>query len=162
MSDDLVVVNMARRDYGFAGVDERFPGGVVHGGQLLLAGDPRVQAAPHQWVAVGTADVATAMLIESMGGMATYDRLATKLGPVVAARDEQPRLDRRRINRGRGRPRGSHAVPRDQILATNARLRRSYGRPPTQEELAKALEPPVTVRTLRTYLQVYELGWPIE
>jgi hypothetical protein len=64
--------------------------------------------------------------------------------------------------RARGRPKGSRAVTRDQILATFGQLRTQYGRAPTQPELCRRLEPRIEVRTLRDALHAYGLPWPIE
>ena len=64
--------------------------------------------------------------------------------------------------RARGRPKGSRAVTRDQIMTTFRELRTQYGRPPTQAELCRRLEPPIEVRTLKDALDAYNLPWPIE
>ena len=53
-------------------------------------------------------------------------------------------------------------MPRDQIVERFRSLRANYGRNPTQSELAKNLEPPITVRTLGQHLDAYGLDWPIE
>lgn len=64
--------------------------------------------------------------------------------------------------RTRGRPKGSRSVTRDQIVTTFRELRTQYGRPPTQSELCRRLEPRIEVRTLREALDAYSLPWPIE
>ncbi len=64
--------------------------------------------------------------------------------------------------RARGRPKGSRAVTRDQIVTTFGKLRTQYGRAPTQAELCLRLEPRIEVRTLRDALGAYSLRWPIE
>jgi hypothetical protein len=63
--------------------------------------------------------------------------------------------------RKRGRPKGTRIVPRDKLLEVFRALRVNYGRNPTQEELVANLEIE-TVRTLQSYLDAYELPWPIE
>jgi hypothetical protein len=64
--------------------------------------------------------------------------------------------------RARGRPKGSRTVTRDQILTTFRQLRTQFGRPPTQPELCRRLEPRIEVRTLREAMDAYGLPWPIE
>lgn len=86
----------------------------------------------------------------------TYAGLARALP--TATPDPQPPP----IRRARGRPKGSRAVTRDQILTTFRQLRTQYGRPPTQPELCRRLEPRIEVRTLREALDAYRLSWPIE
>lgn len=160
MSPDRVVVAMARIDYAGPRVQERFFTGVVKEGQLLLADDPLVQGSPTHWVPVGTADAATATLIQNLGRTATYQLLASKLGPLDP--DPPPASPPQTPVRRRGRPKGTRSVPKNQIVERFWSLRASYGRNPTQGELAENLEPPITVRTLGEHLDAYGLDWPIE
>jgi hypothetical protein len=60
-----------------------------------------------------------------------------------------------------GRPPGSRAVGRDQIVAKYRELRNRLGRQPLQSELAANLDN-VPVRTLYEWLKAYGLPWPIE
>ena len=62
----------------------------------------------------------------------------------------------------RGRPKGSRSVPRQQIIDVFRSLRKNYGRPPTQVELATNLSPRIERRTLQAHLKAYGLPWPIE
>ncbi len=62
----------------------------------------------------------------------------------------------------RGRPKGTRSVPRQQIIDRFRSLRTSYGRNPTQAELAANLNPRIEVRTLKDHLTDYDLVWPIE
>lgn len=62
----------------------------------------------------------------------------------------------------RGRPKGTRSVPRQQVVDQFRSLRASYGRNPTQAELAANLNPRIEVRTLKDHLTDYGLTWPIE
>ena len=62
----------------------------------------------------------------------------------------------------RGRPKGSRSSSRQAIIDTYRSLRASYGRPPTQGELASNLDPPIAKRTLQQHLREYGLTWPPE
>jgi hypothetical protein len=62
----------------------------------------------------------------------------------------------------RGRPKGSRLTSRNQLIATYGSLRKRYGRPPSQSELASNLEPPIAKRTLQQHLREYSLPWPPE
>lgn len=62
----------------------------------------------------------------------------------------------------RGRPKGSRSSSRRGIIDTYRSLRTSYGRPPTQGELASNLDPPIARRTLQQHLREYGLPWPPE
>lgn len=64
--------------------------------------------------------------------------------------------------RNRGRPKGTRSVPKQQIIDRFRSLRTSYGRNPTQSELAANLNPRIEVRTLEDHLTDYDLAWPIE
>lgn len=92
----------------------------------------------------------------SIAARVTYAGLIRALP--TANPDPQPPPTRR----ARGRPKGSRAVTRDQIVTTFGQLRTQYGRAPTQGELCLRLEPRIEVRTLRGALEAYGLPWPIE
>jgi hypothetical protein len=62
----------------------------------------------------------------------------------------------------RGRPKGTHSVPRQQIIDKFRSLLTNYGRAPTQDELAANLTPRIERRTLQAHLKDYSLPWPIE
>ena len=62
----------------------------------------------------------------------------------------------------RGRPKGSRSSSRQRIIDTYRSLRTSYGRAPTQRELASNLDPPIARRTLQQHLREYDLPWPPE
>lgn len=62
----------------------------------------------------------------------------------------------------RGRPKGSRSSSRQGIIDTYRSLRTSYGRAPTQGELASNLDPPIAKRTLQQHLREYGLTWPPE
>lgn len=64
--------------------------------------------------------------------------------------------------RRRGRPRGTIAVTRTEIVEKFRALRTNYGRNPTQQELADNVKPRIEVRTLQDHLTAYHLPWPIE
>jgi hypothetical protein len=92
----------------------------------------------------------------SIAARVTYAGLARAL-PTATPDPQSPPT-----RRARGRPKGSRAVTRDQIVITFGQLRTQYGRPPTQAELCRQLEPRIEVRTLRDALDAYGLFWPIE
>jgi hypothetical protein len=92
----------------------------------------------------------------SIAARVTYAGLVRALP--TATPDPEPPPTRR----ARGRPKGSRAVTRDQIVTTFRLLRTQYGRAPTQPELCQRLEPRIEVRTLRDALHAYGLPWPIE
>jgi hypothetical protein len=75
--------------------------------------------------------------------------------PPAAERPTQPKPRR-------GRPKGTRSVPRQQIIDVFRSLRKNYGRPPTQAELAANLNPRIELRTLQAHLTDYGLPWPIE
>lgn len=62
----------------------------------------------------------------------------------------------------RGRPKGSRSTTRQQVIDAYSSLRRRYGRPPSQAELASNLNPPIAKRTLQQHLKEYRLPWPPE
>lgn len=66
------------------------------------------------------------------------------------------------IPRPPGRKAGSRKVGREAIISKFRELRRSFGRTPTQTELAANLEPKIGLRTLQDMLTDYGLPWPIE
>jgi hypothetical protein len=85
----------------------------------------------------------------------------TYKGLVRTTRIAEPGKLPLRRSRRRGRPRGSRAVTRDQIVTTFHGLRRQYGRDPTQAELCAHLNPRIEVRTLKDALDAYGLPWPL-
>jgi hypothetical protein len=74
--------------------------------------------------------------------------------------EEPPPIPAR--NPRRGRPKGSRSSSRQGIVDTYRSLRASYGRAPTQRELASNLDPPIARRTLQQHLREYGLPWPPE
>ena len=86
----------------------------------------------------------------------------TYAGLVRALPEADPDPGRPPTRRARGRPKGSRAVTRDQIVTTFRAMRTQFGRAPTQGELCRRLEPRIEVRTLRDALDAYGLPWPIE
>jgi hypothetical protein len=94
--------------------------------------------------------------------------VARESGPLVAGSPQPPGEGSGALNatqsppRQRGRPKGTRSVPRDQIVEKFRALRSSYGRNPTQQELAASLEPRIEPRTLKAHLHDYGLPWPLE
>lgn len=87
-------------------------------------------------------------------------RLWEMLSRPVAVSEEPPPVPAPRPRRGR--PKGSRSSSRRTIIATYRSLRSSYGRPPTQGELASNLDPPIAKRTLQQHLREFGLPWPPE
>ena len=159
-----LIVSMARRSFAMAHIDERFPGKVVQPGQLLLANDPVVEAtaAGEHWVAVGTADEATAGAISALGPQARYEAFVSKLGPLPLPDGEPSPEHDAASKRRRGRPKGRRVTKAAIVAKFRALREANEGRRPTQQELADNLPEPVGLRTLSDYLTEYGLPWPIE